>query len=703
VAHVRTHGMTTLRLGAVALTLLLAACGGTDAPTLTVDVIGSGSGSVVSTPTGIDCGPTCRATFASGRTVTLQAQAAGDSAFTGWTGCTAGPANTCTVTMTSSRTVTASFGEGGSISGTLLFPGDVAGPEPAGLPATIGVGAAPLDTSTDEAEIVPGQVIVRFAPGVVRAATTLRAAGVSLALERSAAGGALSVYRAPGATAEQTRDLVAELRARPDVADAFPNWILRAFKEPDDPFYAFQWHYSAINLPNAWDLEDGTTNDVVVAVLDSGTIAHPDLVPSLLPGYDFIDGDADPSDPGGAGAFHGTHVAGTVAAATDNALGVAGVSWGASVLPVRVLDGDGAGTTLGIIDGIAWAADVESLFGPSGAPANPNPARVINLSLGGTIAGGCPPTYDAFFAELVALDIVIVAAAGNANVNAATTFPAHCSHVVAVGATGPLDRRAPYSNFGSTIDLMAPGGDVSRTLTAGGQTFPAGVLSTTGAIENGSLFATYAFYQGTSMAAPHVAGVMALMLSAEPTLTPAALVSRLAATATALSADDCGRPSGADCGAGLIDAAAALAFGSGDPSPPLPPPPAEPTAVPTYVVAFYCLAVGGDPCRDLDLDRSGDAIVATTSNAVPYTVSGLVPGTYLAVAWQDLNQNVEVDDGEPIGIHPNLVTVGAGQARTGITIEMAPWEPLGASQVPSRGPTSERVAAALQRWVAGER
>ena len=704
-ADVHHHVTKTLRLGALALWLMLAACGGADTPRLTVDVVGSGSGSVVSIPAGIECGPSCRAAFPRDQAIMLVAQPASDSAFTGWSGCSATSGDTCTLTMTASRTVTASFTELGSISGTVVFPGDVVGPATSPLADTPGVGPAPLATDTDEAEIVPGQVIVRFAPGVMRAATTLRAAGVSLALERSAAGGAFSVYRAPGITQAQTHELVAEVAARPDVTAAFPNWVLRAFKEPDDPFYAYQWHYTAINLPLAWDTEDGTTNDVVVAVLDTGVVAHPDLDASIVAGYDFIDGGDDPNDPGGAGAFHGTHVAGTVAAMTDNGAGVAGVSWGASVLPVRVLDGDGVGTTVSIIDGIAWAADIESYYGPSGAPANPNPARVINLSLGGTISGGCPAGLDAFFAEVVALDIVIVAAAGNANVNAANTFPAHCSNVVAVGATGPQGTRAPYSNYGTTIDLMAPGGDFAFSFrpTVGGEDLPAGVFSTTGAIQGGSLVATYAFYQGTSMAAPHVAGVMALMLSADPTLTPAELVSSLEATASPLSATECGRPSGTECGAGLIDAAAALAVDTGDPPPPPPPPPSQPTAVPTYVVAYSCVPFGGDPCGQLDLDRSVATIVATTSNEIPYTVSGLLPGTYLAVAWQDLDQDGEPDEGEPIGVHPNLISVGLGQARTGITIVMEPWEPLESSHSFSAGVTTEHLTSALRRWFTGER
>ena len=116
------------------------------------------------------------------------------------------------------------------------------------------------------------------------------------------------------------------------------------------------------------------------------------------------------------------------------------------------------------------------------------------------------------------------------------------------GATGPEGTRAPYSNVGTTIDVMAPGGDISRTRTRGSETFPAGVLSTTGAVVGGSLVATYAFYQGTSMAAPHVAGVMALMLSADPTLTLAQLVARLGATAVPVSASARGRPSGTECG-----------------------------------------------------------------------------------------------------------------------------------------------------------
>lgn len=710
-AVLATRVATSLRISVAALVvLLLASCGGPSTATLTVDVIGSGGGSVVSVPAGIDCGPTCSAAFPRGQSVTLRAEPDGNSAFTQWSGCSATSGDTCTLTMTGARTVTASFTGLGSIEGTIVFPGGVVGPERAPPSDAIGAERA---SSDGEAEIVPGQVIVRFAPGVLRAASTLQAAGASLRLERSVAGGAFSVYRAPGASQAQTRALVAALRSRPDVADAFPNWILRTFKTPDDTFFAYQWHYGAINLPTAWDAEDGTTNDVVVAVLDTGRIAHPDLDLALLPGYDFIAFDDDPSDPGGAGAFHGTHVAGTVAAMTDNARGVAGVSWGASVLPVRVLDGNGAGTTLSILDGVAWAAGIDSPFGPSGAPPNPNLAQVINLSLGGTVMGGCPPAFDAFFGDVVALGIAIVAAAGNGvddgsggtvAVNAANTFPAHCSNVVAVGATGPSNTRAPYSNFGTTIDLMAPGGDLSRTLNVGGDTFPAGVLSTAGALNGGAIDPTYLLYQGTSMATPHVAGVMALLLSADPTLTPAQLVDRLGATATPLSASACGRPSGAECGDGLIDAAAALAFGSGEPPPPPPPPPpSEPEAVPTYVVAFYCVPFGGDPCGDLDLDRSGEAIVATTSNEVPYEVAGLEPGTYLSVAWQDLDQDVEVDDGEPIGIHPDLVTVGAGQARTGITIVMAPWEPVGAAQAPVAGVAVERVAEALEGWTARRR
>ena len=331
--------------------------------------------------------------------------------------------------------------------------------------------------------------------------------------------------------------------------------------QPNDALYAQQWDLfeatAGLNLPTAWDKSSGA--GVVVAVIDTGVRPHADLQPNLLPGYDFIadttlvanDGDgrdADPSDPGdwtSAGqcyggspatgsSWHGTHVAGTIAAVTNNAAGVAGVAHGAKVLPVRVL-GRCGGYTSDIADGMVWAAGGSV----SGVPANANPAKVLNLSLGGT--GSCSVTYQNAINAARARGAVVVVAAGNANADALNTTPANCAGVVTVAAVGRSGGKASYSNFGSVVDLAAPGGDSG-----------AGIVST---LNSGSTVPgadSYASYVGTSMATPHVAGVAALMLSRNPTLTPDQVEERLKGAVRAFPAA-CG-----GCGTGLLDANAAV-------------------------------------------------------------------------------------------------------------------------------------------------
>lgn len=674
------HAIRTL---ALALVAALAACSGpaaTPERTLTVETIGTGT--VTSVPAGIDCGSACQASFAAGTTVALSATPQAD--FVAWSGCDSVLGTTCTVTLSSDRFVSAAFT--GAITGTLVFPGDIGGPTSDAASFAV---SHELRGAGRGVEFVPGEVLVRFAPHVVRSSTTLQVGRVALERTRGVAAGALDLYRAPGLDASETLDLVASLRARADVEEAFPNWILHAFAEPDDAFYPFQWHYAASNLPNAWDVEDGVGAATVVAVVDTGIVPHPDLTANLLSGYDFVDGDADPTDLGGGTGFHGTHVAGTIGATTNNAVGVAGVHWDARIVPVRVLGDDGNGTFVDIIDGIIWAAGNPD--NEPGLPPNPNPARVINLSLGGNIGEPCPSSLDFLFGQLAADGAILVAAAGNDNIDAFQTFPASCSNVITVGATGPSNTRAPYSNFGAAIDVMAPGGDTSATFDVGGTTYVAGVLSTA-ASAPGTY--TYAFYQGTSMAAPHVAGFAALMLTEDPTLTFAEVKAGLAAASNALSASACNRPTGSDCGFGLVDAAAAL---TSDPTPPPPAPPAVDVDVPSYVVAFYCLAVAGDPCGDVDFDRSGDTLVPTTSTAVPYAITGLVPGTYLVAAWQDLDRDVEVDEGEPFGVVPDLVTVQLGQVRSNVTVTMQPLTASATSAGFDPGALFERHLASGER------
>jgi serine protease len=371
---------------------------------------------------------------------------------------------------------------------------------------------------------------------------------------------------------DETTDVVQALHAhRVDgVRVVARNFVKRGFRVPNDPFYFYQWHYEAVNLPAAWDISTGS-DDVVVAVIDSGlVISHPDVIDRTVPGVDVIedpgvaaDGngrDTDPTDPGdnlfgdGQHSFHGTHVAGTIGAETDNAEGVAGTMWAGKVLPVRVLGQALSGSDSDILSGLFWAVgepDVEQL------PQNLNPAKVINLSLGGETD---PQGTDIWQEVITAITAdeegaygkpIIVCAAGNTDQDASVIVPANLDNIITVGATRVDGTRAPYSNRGDVIDLMAPGGDEAVDLNADG--YGDGVLSLYGN--------EYNFEQGTSMSSPHVAGVVGLLVSLVPDLDQATAELILMESADATSQCNEG------CGAGLLDAAAALLAAGGSISP----------------------------------------------------------------------------------------------------------------------------------------
>ena len=365
----------------------------------------------------------------------------------------------------------------------------------------------------------------------------------------------------------------------PAVEYAEPDRILHALFTPNDTQYGQQWHYfeatGGLNLPAAWDKSTGS--GVVVAVIDTGYRPHADLAANILPGYDFIndtfvsnDGNGrdnsalDPGDAVAAGAcgggqptqsqpssWHGTHVAGTIAALTNNSSGVGGVAFGAKLLPLRAL-GKCGGYTSDIAAGIVWASGGSV----PGVPANPNPARVINMSLGGS--GACDAASQDAINSARSRGTVVVVAAGNSNANAANFSPASCAGVVSVAATNRGGGRAYYSNFGAAVSVAAPGGDM-RSGAANG------ILST---LNNGASAPgadSFAYYQGTSMAAPHVAGVVALMLAKNGSLTPDDVAARLKSSARAF-------PSAcSQCGAGIVDASAAVDAAGGGPPPPPPP------------------------------------------------------------------------------------------------------------------------------------
>ncbi len=562
----------------------------------------------------------------------------------------------------------------GSISGTLLMPGQTDGS------SSLRIVPQPDFLSASISDFKAGEVIVKF-----------KSSGISTLAEREP----LASYQFAGQTLERVRlmglketalyksnlsaaetlALVADLNQRSDVDYAQPNYIKYALKIPNDEFYGIQWHYKAMNLENAWDIEDGTTNPVTVAVVDTGLLAHPDLEGVNVGGYDFIsdtgtagDGngrDANPTDMGGDSGFHGGHVAGTVAARTNNNSGVAGVSWGAKIVPVRVL-GNGGGTIADIIDGTLWAGG-ESI---SGVPSNPNPAKVINLSLGGE--GPCSAAEEEAFTTLKNKGVVVVVAAGNDNDDAGFFSPANCDNVITVGATGPTGERAPYSNYGSKIDVMATGGDTSKTIDFNGKQYSAGVWSTLKDEATGEFF--FGAYQGTSMAAPHIAGIVALMLSKDPSLSPDQVLAQLVDSAKPLSASQCKRPSASDCGAGLVDAAATL----GGTTNPAPPPPPTGT-IKTYAVAFYCVGV---ICDDFDIDLSGIVELTDNKQQMPYRITGLSDGAYAVGAFQDLDGNEDLSEGEPFGAYEDLVFLernGVGN----IDITLEPFRASGTALVES--------------------
>lgn len=364
----------------------------------------------------------------------------------------------------------------------------------------------------------------------------------------------------------KTLDVIKSLNQRDDVEYAEPNYIRRPFLIPNDRGYESQWHYPLINLPKAWDITTGTPEKgkVIVAVIDTGILPnHPDLRNQLVKGYDFIrntsqsndsDGiDSDPTDTGDGepdknkpNSWHGSHVAGTIAAQTNNRTGVAGVSWGAKIMPLRAL-GIGGGTTYSVVQSIRFAAGLSNDSGTRPAQR----ADIINMSFGG-------PDFST--AEQVAINaahnagVILVAAAGNESTTA-SSYPASFPHVISVSSIGADGRFADsYSNSGRNIDLAAPGGNILQDFNDDG--YADGVLSTVQDNRNGR--PSYMFYEGTSMAAPHVSGVLALMKAVDPSLTPNDIESALIKGELTNDAGLRGRDN--LYGHGIIDAFKAVSF-----------------------------------------------------------------------------------------------------------------------------------------------
>jgi len=435
--------------------------------------------------------------------------------------------------------------------------------------------AAPEPAPVAEA---PSRIRVKFREGAAAAQPT-PAPGVEETVEAQSP--AVVAARDPGPGSTQTLVLdralgVAELERLTDAVARNPavEWAVvesvETIQVSDDPLAEAQWHYGeaagGIGLPDAWDGSTGA--GVVVAVLDTGSRPHADIVDHFLPGFDFVaeraranDGDArdaDATDPGDwcpqhavpISSWHGLHVAGTIAAVTDNAVGVAGVARGARILPVRVL-GQCGGSSFDITDGIRWAVGAPV----DGAPINPYPAQVVNLSLGGF--GPCDADYADAIAQARSRGATVVVAAGNSDMNAANFRPANCEGVITVAATNREGARAFFgrpgagSNFGSVVEISAPGGEAFED--------PAdGVLSTLDSGVREPEGDSYEAYNGTSMAAPHVASVVALLYAIDPTIAPDEVSRILRTTSRPFPQVDARQCTSKTCGAGIVDANAAV-------------------------------------------------------------------------------------------------------------------------------------------------
>lgn len=290
-------------------------------------------------------------------------------------------------------------------------------------------------------------------------------------------------------------------RQEPEVVLVEPNYYMHAFLSPNDPYYPRQWHFQKIQMPQAWDLSTG--NGVIVAVIDTGVAYEnfggyfqaPDLAnTAFVPGIDFVNNDQHANDDHG----HGTHVAGTIAQSTNNGLGVAGIAYGAKIMPVKVLNASGSGSNVSVANGIKWAAD--------------NGAKVINLSLGSYYPNSLiEDTVNYAYSR----GVVVVASAGNSS--GSIGYPAAYANAMAVGAIRYDETRSYYSCYGPELDLVAPGGDTR--VDQNGDGFPDGVYQQTFSHGNVTEF-TYEFWQGTSMAAPHVSGVAALIIARGSATTP---------------------------------------------------------------------------------------------------------------------------------------------------------------------------------------
>ena len=356
-------------------------------------------------------------------------------------------------------------------------------------------------------EFKPGELLVKFGLEVSAASAQSAMQGYQAEYIETLYGSEVELWRVPEGSELHT---VEQLNAEPFVEYAEPNYRIHAFDNvPNDPSFSKQWALAKIGSPAAWDLTTGSSG-VTVAILDTGIDpSHPDLASKIVAGYDFVDGDNNPHDENG----HGTHVAGIAAAVTNNGIGVAGMDWQARIMPVRILDREGGGWISDMVSGIGWAKD--------------HGADVLNLSLGAPYYSSSAQTA---INQAHSSGVLVVASMGNSG-DSTTQYPAGYNNVLAVASTGPFDYRWHDSNYGTHCDIAAPGGDMTYLHD------PDGIYSTMPTYEvylNKDPYyysQNYDYLQGTSMAAPHVSGLAALLWAVAPGLSPDGVQTAIESTA----------------------------------------------------------------------------------------------------------------------------------------------------------------------------
>ncbi len=458
---------------------------------LTVDIQGSG---------GVDIDPEKDA-YKYGEEVKLTAVPEEEWVFSHWEGDTGGPDQVQIINMTQDKDITAVFAKPGTAAGEIKiehnWPGSI---RETNLTSRYAEKPLPGDLSREEQkeEYQENQMIIGFHTIATQSQKKdiFQARNLEV-LDRMKN---LNAYLVR-ATGDNLYSKIQSIESLSAVAYAEPNYLAHTLLTvPDDEYYDLQWHYPQIRLPQAWSITTGSSS-IRIAVLDTGVdTEHPDLGSNVDSddGFNFVNDNTDTNDWNN----HGTHVAGTIGANTDNSRGIAGVMWDCTIIPVKVLGDKGSGTYWDIARGISYAAGLLE------EPTISQPVQIVNLSLGGS-------SYSEALADAVkaAADAGVIMVAASGNSGGPLLYPARFPEVIAVGAVdfnypGP-PQRAPYSSYGNELDLVAPGGNLDRDSDDDGN--PDGVLSTAFP-RNASKDYGYYFFEGTSMAAPHVAGVIGLML-----------------------------------------------------------------------------------------------------------------------------------------------------------------------------------------------